>query len=125
MRKIKLNELKDKMILDITDKTFSGYTTTTHTDINGLKYEKLEHEVKYIYLTDILDSRLYVTQSFLLDIMLEEYIEPIKNKEIYEHGYPEGRLTPSDHCEKCEDSYIEAIINDFKEKIEEILRDYI
>lgn len=53
--------------------------------------------------------------------LLERATYNIENKEIYEHGYPEGRLIPSDFFETCEREHL----NHFKDEISEIVEDYL
>lgn len=53
----------------------------------------------------------------LLEEAIEEELKPLVNKEIFEHGYPEARMIPSDHYEKC--------LEEFKEELKEKVNDAI
>ena len=53
--------------------------------------------------------------------LLERATENIENKEIYEHGYPEARLIPSDFYEQCEKMHKEFFI----EEISGIVGEYL
>lgn len=61
----------------------------------------------------------------LLEKLLEKEISLLENKDIYDNGYPESRLIPSNFFENCEDTFIEETKEEICELIEEILREYI
>lgn len=72
-------------------------------------------EKKYIVL---------VSEESLLHSLLRSYIESIQSGEIYDHGYPERRLIPSDHVEQCQESFLETVIEDITDKVSNIIREY-
>ena len=47
--------------------------------------------------------------------------EAVEKRDIYQHGYPEARLIPSNWREECEDSFKENVIED----VTEIIADYL
>jgi len=53
--------------------------------------------------------------------ILEGATQAIENREIYEHGYPEGRLIPAGFWEDCQDGHKELVV----EAVSEIVRDYL
>lgn len=50
--------------------------------------------------------------------------EAISNNEIYEHGYPESRLIPSDFKETCEDEWIRSVNDEVNIVVEEYLSNF-
>ena len=123
--RIKLKELKNIVFVDFKENEFTGFTVETKYDINGTEYEILTEEVNYIYAFELLDNKVYIDENYLLDVLLTKHIKPLENKEIYEHGYPESRLIPANFYEDCQDNYIETVKNEFCDRIENILRDYM
>lgn len=57
--------------------------------------------------------------------MLHDAIEDIRSGNIYEHGYPESRLIPSNFYELCEDAFIDKVVCDIAEETSKILRECI
>lgn len=47
-----------------------------------------------------------------------------ESQEIYEHGYPEARLIPSNHTEICESSQQEQLLEAINELLTEVLGEY-
>ena len=120
--KIKLEELKNMMFVnEIKEPSFIGYTTKKHVDVFGTAYETLELETKYLYFAEVFGSRLYVTEAYLLDILLTDYLKPVIDRSIYDHGYPESRLIPSNFYEDCQKDYLDSVISDFTDKISDII----
>jgi len=72
-----------------------------------------------------MEIKIYETElDFIISkikTLLERATENIENKEIYEHGYPEARLIPSDFYKKCEENHKEFFIEEIKEIVEEYL----
>lgn len=124
MKRVKLEKLSDIVPINVEADEFTGYTVTKNTDVNGDHYELLDREEKYLFLFKMLDVNIYISEYHLLDRLLNKYIVPIENKEIYEHGYPEGRLVPSNFYEKCEEEYLENVKEEISEKVENIIQEY-
>lgn len=61
----------------------------------------------------------------LLEEYLSDYVQKMRNGEIYEHGYPESRLIPSSHWTDCEEDFIDSVIEEVSEKIRAILESNI
>ena len=124
MKKIKLEELNDIIISNIDVGYFAGYNVTEHKDVNGLKYELKDEEEQYYFLGKFHDSKVFVSESHLLHMLLGEYIDDIESRDIYAHGYPEGRLIPSDHHEKCQEYFLEKIQEEIAEKVDNAVSHY-
>jgi len=58
----------------------------------------------------------------LLEEYLSDYIQKIGSGEIYEHGYPEARLIPANHCKECEESFIDMVIDEVLEDVRGVLQ---
>lgn len=118
----KLNDIvfKNNCDLDI----FLGTTVTKHKDIKGVEYELKENEDKYYRLGTFEDSSVFISENRLLHTLLNEYIHEIESGRIYEHGYPESRLIPSNHHESCQEEYKEYILSEISKKTTIILDEY-
>lgn len=57
--------------------------------------------------------------------ILQDAIEDIESGNIYEHGYPESRLIPSNYYELCEETFIDNVICDISEETSKVLRECI
>jgi len=125
MRKIKLESLQEIVFLNESHDKFVGYTTNKHKDIFNKPYELAGIEEYYYFVTTIADSYMYVNRTKLFEILPTKEIDMINSNEIYEHGYPESRLIPSNHYTECQDMFIESVQNDISEIINEILRENI
>ena len=124
MKRIKLEELNDIIINNIDVDYFVGYNVTEHKDVNGLKYELKNMEEKYYFLDKFHGNKIFVSESHLLHVLLGEYIDDIESGSIYDHGYPESRLIPSNHQERCQEDFLEAVVDTVTEKVECLLRQY-
>ena len=126
MEKVKLEELKNILLAskEIACKRFIGFVTSEHFDIFNTKYELEKSKEEYFYLTDILDKKMFVSKTFLLETLLTKEADMILNNEIYEHGYPEARLIPSDFYEKCQEDFVQNTIQEIGEEIENLLNEY-
>ena len=93
-------------------------------DINDTEYELKNNEDKYYYLDKLGDNSIFVSESYLLDALLSDYIKNIESNDIYEHGYPESRLVPSNHYESCQESYLEYVLNEVSEKVSNVISSY-
>jgi len=122
--RIKLDELKDIVFLNCKEEIFTGYTTKLVKDIYNNDYEILGTEEKYIYLYETLGTKTYISETLLLETLLTKEIAMIDDSTIYEHGYPESRLIPSNHWAKCQEGFLENVIEDISDKIREILEGY-
>lgn len=122
--RVKLEKLNDMVFMsDVKDDSFVGYTTEKHKDINNNVYETLKSETKYLYLTTMFESKLYVTEEYLLETLLTDYLKPLRDNSIYDHGYPEGRLIPSNFTEDCQNNYRDEVISSITDKISDIISD--
>jgi len=123
--KIKMEELKNSLFMESKEKSFTGFTVENKNDINNETFEVLKEEAKYVKVIEIANTNLFVREDVLIESLLSDSIKTIEGGDIYEHGYPEARLMPSDHYEKCNESFKESVCDDFNEKINEILNDYL
>ena len=124
MVNIKLEELNEFILSKCEEDSFNGFTTVRKTDINNNKYELKDDEQKYIFLVEILGNRIFASEDYMLECLLKDHIGAIENLEIYEHGYPEGRLIPHNHTQNCEEETFEFITGEFNDKIKNILNQY-
>jgi len=122
--RIKLDELKDIVFLNCKEEIFTGYTTKLVKDIYNNDYEILGTEEKYIYLYETLGTKTYISETLLLETLLIKEISTIDDGTIYEHGYPESRLIPSNHYAERREGLLENVIEDVSDKIREILEGY-
>ena len=60
----------------------------------------------------------------LLEEVLSEYIEQVESGSIYEDGYPESELIPTNHKEVSEECFLDYVIQEVSEAVEEILNEY-
>ena len=119
--RIKLDELKGIVFLNCKEKIFTGYTTKLVKDIYNNDYEILGTEEKYIYLHETLGTEAYISETLLLEILLTKEIGMIDDGTIYEHGYPESRLIPSNHYTECQEGFLDSVTEDISGKIRKIL----
>ena len=124
MENVKLDELNEFVLSKCKEDSFNGFTTVSKTDINNNKYEIKDDEQKYIFLVEILGNRIFASEDYMLECLLKDHINDIKDRSIYEHGYPEARLIPSNHTEECEKCTFEFITEIFNDKIKNILNQY-
>ena len=122
--RIKVEKLPNEYLSELTESEITLYTTVENTDINGIKFETLGTECKYCNVTNILGQTLYMSKEYLLDVLLSKDLEPLINKSIFNHGYPEGRLTPSNHYEECLEHFSEEIKEEFNDMLDNIINDY-
>ena len=93
-------------------------------DIHGVEYELKNKEQKYYLIKKFDNMSIFISEEHLLNTLLSDYIDNIKSGSLYDHGYPESRLIPSDHHEKCQEYFIEEIIETISEKINNIVEQY-
>ena len=126
MNKIQLENLKNIIVLEneIDDNSFIGFEVEHKQDFKGNKYEILKSEEIYYSLGIILGNKVYAREDYLLEVLLTNEINAIENKDIYQHGYPESRLIPSDFYETCNESLLEEAKDRMNNQIENILNDY-
>ena len=126
MNKIQLENLKNIIILEneIEANSFIGFEVEHKQDFKGNKYEILKSEEIYYSLGIILGNKVYAREDYLLEVLLTNEINAIADKDIYQHGYPESRLIPSDFYETCNESLLEEAKDRMNEQIENILNDY-
>lgn len=53
--------------------------------------------------------------------IIKNATESVESHEIYQHGYPESRLIPSNWKEECEDNFKETVA----ECVSELVSDYL
>ena len=53
--------------------------------------------------------------------IIKNATEAVEKRDIYQHGYPEARLIPSNWKEECEDSFKEIVTD----CVSEIIADYL
>ena len=125
MERVKLDRLKNIIIRDTGNSNcFIGFNVIKKKDINDTEYELKNNEDKYYYLDKLGDNSIFVSESYLLDALLSDYIKNIESNDIYEHGYPESRLVPSNHYESCQESYLEYVLNEVSEKVSNVISSY-
>ena len=125
MKRVKLEKLNDIISTNTDDlSSFIGFDVIRNTDINNVEYELKGDEDKYHFLCKFGDNAVFVSESHLLQTLLGEYIDDIESGDIYSHGYPESRLIPSDHNERCQESCLEQILVDITEKVSDIIEQY-
>jgi len=57
----------------------------------------------------------------LLILYLKDSFVKIENKEMFEHGYPESRLIPSNFYEDCKNDFAESVADKVYEEVKEII----
>lgn len=121
MRYVKLEDLNDYVSINETKgDNFIGYTTETNRDINGKEYELEVDREKYCYLGNQLGNYIFISQTRLIESLLQDDIDAVDSGKIYEHGYPESRLVPVDHTESCEEVLKNNIMEEFETKVDNI-----
>lgn len=128
MNRVKLSELEDVIFQcgKITKEHFIvGYTTQTKLSIDNKKFEVLGFEKNYVKVVEMGNNAIYISEEKLVELFLVKYIKSIQDGSIYEHGYPESRLIPSDFKEKCEEGLFNEIMEEFKDIAKDILEYYI
>lgn len=125
MKKIKLEELNNVVLLKENHSPIIGFTTKKLIDDFGSEYELIEAEEEYFYVEQMLDRSIYMNKTWLFTTLLSKQISMIENNEIYENGYPESRLIPSNFYESRQSEFISLVQEEFSEKIEEILSDHM
>lgn len=125
MKRIKLNKLNDIIVSDTYEpNSFIGFDVIKNKDINGVEYELKNNEEKYYFFNKFGSSLIFISESHLLNVLLGEYIDDIESGNIYDHGYPESRLIPSNHHEKCQEYCLEHILGDISDKVKNIISEY-
>ncbi len=59
----------------------------------------------------------------LLEQILSKEIDMVANREIYDHGYPEARLIPSNFYDDSLDIFAKEIKEEINDLIDDILHD--
>lgn len=127
-QKIKLDELKEVIILNESDTDkdfFTGFTTKVRTDIDGVAHEFLDEEDTYYRVVDIFDGTMFMKEGRVIDILMSIPEDEYENGDIYAHGYPESRLVPQDHGNDSEEAFVEQYVENFSEVLREKLSDII
>lgn len=125
MKKVILEKLDDIIFKNNTDlQSFVGITVTTNKDIHGNIYELEDEEEKYYLLDKVFDNSVFISETKLLQTLLTDYISDIEDHSIYEHGYPEGRLAPTNFYEDCQNATIQSAQEEISGKILDILDEY-
>ena len=124
MLNMKVDKLNNFIINDCKENCFLGMTTIKKKDFWGNDYEIKSQEQKYVFMFEFMENRFFASEDFLIESLLEKYIKHIENGDIYEHGYPESRLIPQNHTEECEKSVYEEVVEEFNDKIKDILNQY-
>lgn len=123
--KILLEKLDDIIIKnDCEFKSFIGYNVTNHKDVNGIKYQLKKDEEKYYPIKKIDNMTIFVSESHLLNTLLNDYIDEIESESIYEHGYPESRLIPTNFREDCQESHLAHITDIITDKVSGVITEY-
>lgn len=122
---VELKSFENTIITDSRAPFFVGFISETYFDFEGNLYKIKKESKKYLYIFEIFGKHMYVLEDYLIDTLLSEEIQTLKSGEIYEHGYPEGRLIPQNHYEDCNDCFLDSVKESFNEKIDRILRDYM
>lgn len=124
MSKIKVTDFPNNYLSELTENEITLYSVIKKKDINGVEYEILDKEFKYCNVTKVFGKTLYMSKEYLLEVVLAKDLEPLINKEIFEHGYPEGRLVPSNHYESCIEYFTDEIKETFNDMIDNLINDY-
>jgi hypothetical protein len=124
MKVIKVEKLSNYVLMENVGNEVKLVTVKSNKDFNGTIYETISDEDIYCKLIEVLGKTLYVSKCALLESLLSNEIEQLKNGEIFEHGYPESRLIPSTHHQDCIDSFKESIMNNISGLIDEIISNY-
>lgn len=122
--KVELKSIDNFVFNDTKDLQFTGVVKSTHKDCDGNIYKLESNNEKYLFFAEVFGARMFVSETYILEILLAKDIEDIESRSIYEHGYPESRLMPSNHKESCEESLLETVKESINEKIESILYEY-
>lgn len=125
MKKIQLDQLDDIIIRSNCDlKSFVGFDVIKSKDVNGVEYSLKNNEQKYCLFKKLENMSIFVSEEYLLNVLLNDYIHEIESGSIYEHGYPEGRLVPSNHIEMCRGYFLEGVMSDIQEKVVNIMDEF-
>lgn len=125
LSKRKMKNLDDVILLtDMKEKVFEGYTTYEKADLEGKNRTFKDETLKYYLVTSILDGNLYISKDKLGDVITGE-AQMDGADGIYEHGYPEERLVPSNHKEESEEKFFNHYIEEFEDLIKDNLADSI
>lgn len=121
MGKIKVDKMVNIMLLEEKEDIIVAFTTNKLVDVFGKEYELVKDEEEYFKMDKIFDRNIYISKTCLLETLLSKEISAIEGNEIYEHGYPESRLIPSNFHEECQSRFLENVKEEFSKEIEEIL----
>lgn len=125
MKTVILNKLNNIVVRNDCDmSSFKGVKVAKHRDIHGNEYELKADEEKYCLVQTIGDISIFASEEYLLSVLLRDSIEDVESGVIYDHGYPEGRLIPSNHHEMCQEEFLMHVKDDFNEKIENVIGQY-
>lgn len=126
LKKVRLEDLVDVMVSSTVDEqVFTGYTVRQEVDLEGVSRDFLEEEETYYRVTEIHGGTMYVSEAKLISILLAEAELEAESGDIYAHGYPEARLTPSNHGEESQEAFVGHYSLKFEELIEEALWDML
>ena len=121
VKKIKVDEIKNIMLIEETEDLITVFTTNKLVDDFGKEYELIKDDEEFFKIDKIFNMNIYISKTRLLETLLTKEIKAIEGNEIYEHGYPESRLIPSNFYEECQSSFVENVKEKFSEETEEIL----
>lgn len=65
------------------------------------------------------NTNQYISTDFIWECLLGKYKKAIDN--MYDHGYPEDRLIPSNHYSDCEEAFKDMVKNDILAKVDAYL----
>lgn len=99
------------------DKTADGYNEPrTIGQFFFNEFDQLQELVNKITSDDLLSVVVREIEKVLLD-----ETRSVKDRSIYEHGYPEARLIPTNFESQCEELHTEFVC----EKVCEIIKEYL
>lgn len=125
IKKVILDKLDDIIVKNNCElKSFIGFDVIKNRDVHGVEYELKNDEQKYYLIEKIGDISIFISEDRLLNTLLSDYIDDVESRNIYDHGYPESRLIPSNHHEDCQKYFLEGVIGDITEKITDIIEQY-
>jgi hypothetical protein len=124
MTKVKVKEFTREYLSEINEPQIALYTVQEHKDIEGVKYTTLKEQRTYCKVCSMFGVFLYVEKRSLLRAVIEKDLEPLIDNSIYEHGYPESRLIPSDHYSNCLTVFTEDLTENIKDMIVDIIHDH-
>lgn len=122
MKKLRLSKFEPMIQAQCSGSIILGYISEIGVDMHGVKYEIMRDSRKYINLPEELDN-WYLSEDLILEMLMASKIRTITDGAIFEHGYPEARLIPSNHYRECVDSFIADVKESLNKDVERILLD--